>query len=87
MMTADAIRDLILQALPQAQVDVQDPNQDGQHFAAIVVAPEFEGLTTVKQHRLVNDALKEPLQSGAVHALQLRTFSPSQWQQNQVTFS
>jgi acid stress-induced BolA-like protein IbaG/YrbA len=86
-MTADAIRALIAQALPQAQVDVQDPNHDGQHFAAIVVAPEFEGLTTIKQHRLVNDALRDVLQSGAVHALQLRTFSPSQWQQQQVTFS
>ena len=30
---------------------------DGEHFEAIVVSPEFEGLSMVKQHQLVYQAL------------------------------
>jgi acid stress-induced BolA-like protein IbaG/YrbA len=77
--TAD-IESLIVASLPGAKVEVQDPNRDGQHFAAIVIAEQFNGLTTIKQHRLVNDALKQHLDSGAIHALQLKTYSPEQWQ-------
>lgn len=80
MVSSENIKALILAVLPNAQVQVLDPNQDGQHFAAVVIAPEFEGLTMIKQHRLVNDALKEYLNTGLVHALQLKTYSPSQYQ-------
>lgn len=82
MVSPENIKDLILAALPNAQVQVLDPNQDGQHFAAIVIAQEFEGLPMIKQHRLVNDALKAYLDSGLVHALQLKTYSPTQYQQS-----
>jgi acid stress-induced BolA-like protein IbaG/YrbA len=83
-MSPEAISNLIEQALPGASINVQDPNRDGQHFAAIVVAPQFEGLTMIKQHRLVNEALKEHLDSGMIHALQLKTYSPTQWQSMSV---
>jgi len=39
--TAD-IKYLILKALPDAQVEVQYPNRDGQHFAEIVIAKLFK---------------------------------------------
>ncbi|WP_240527421.1 MULTISPECIES: BolA/IbaG family iron-sulfur metabolism protein [unclassified Synechococcus] len=35
----------------------------------------------MKQHRLVNEALKPYLQDGRLHALALRTFTPSQWEE------
>lgn len=82
MVSTQDIKSLILQALPDAEVQVLDPNNDGQHFAAIVIATQFEGLSMIKQHRYVNDALKEYLNSGLVHALQLKTYSPSQYQQS-----
>lgn len=85
-MSPETIQNLILQALPNAKVQVQDPNRDGQHFAAIVVAPEFEGITMIKQHKLVYGAIQEHLDSGAIHALQLKTYSLSQWQKMSVQF-
>jgi len=82
MVSTEDIKSLILKALPDAQVQVLDPNNDGQHFAAIVIADQFEGLSMIKQHRFVNDALKEYLNSGLVHALQLKTYSPNQYRQS-----
>jgi acid stress-induced BolA-like protein IbaG/YrbA len=81
MISAPQIEALIIQALPDAQVNVLDPNNDGQHFSAVVVAPQFVGLTMIKQHRLINEALKARIDSGEIHALQLKTFTPDQWQQ------
>lgn len=48
------------------------------HFKLILVSERFEGLSKVAQQRLVYECLAEDLKS-SVHALALRTFSPSQW--------
>ncbi|PLS68347.1 MAG: BolA family transcriptional regulator [Cyanobacteria bacterium M5B4] len=84
MVSAAQITTLIKEAIPGAQVRVEDPYNDGQHFTAIVIAEQFAGQTMIKQHRLVNDALKSYLDDGSIHALQLKTYSPEQWQQAQV---
>ena len=78
-MKTESIKVTILEALPDAEVYVVDPNQDGEHFEAIVVSPSFEGLILVKQHQLVMKALKERF-STDVHALALKTFTPEKWQ-------
>lgn len=75
MVDPKEIHRLILEALPGAEVEVLDPMNDGDHLQATVVSDKFAGLTLVKQHKLVMDALREPLQ-GRLHALQLKTKTP-----------
>ena len=84
MISHQNIAELIRNTLPNAKVQVEDPNRDGQHFSAIVVAEQFEGLSMIKQHKLVYSAIQEHLDSGAIHALQLKTYSLSQWEGMQV---
>jgi len=84
MISHHHIAELIRSALPSAKVQVEDPNQDGQHFAAIVVAEQFEWLSMINQHKLVYVAIQEHLDTGAIHALQLKTYSNSQWEKMQV---
>jgi len=86
MLSTTDIETVILSALPGAKVEVQDPMRDGQHFNAVVVAEQFTGLTMIKQHRLVNDALKPYLDSGAIHAMQLKTYTLEQWNSSNVQF-
>ena len=83
----ETIREAILKTIPDAQVAVLDPNRDGHHFEAIVISPAFEGLSLVKQHRLVLNALKEEFSSDAVHALSLKTFTPEKWAQQQARYN
>jgi acid stress-induced BolA-like protein IbaG/YrbA len=78
-MHPQTIADVIQTALPGAQVHVEDTVGDGNHFQAVVIAAQFAGLTMIKQHRMVNDALKEYLDSGQLHALALKTYTPDQW--------
>ena len=69
------IEQLILKAIPDADVVVQ--TDDGHHFTARVIAASFDGLSRVKQHQMVNAALKPVLDSGALHALALQTSAPA----------
>lgn len=47
------------------------------HFDVAVVSPRFEGLTSIKRHRLVYQLLEEELRS-PVHALSLVTQTPAE---------
>ncbi|KAM3967311.1 bolA-like protein [Aphomia sociella] len=51
------------------------------HFKVVVVSPKFDGLPLIKRHRLVNDILKEELQTG-VHALSIVAKTPTQWEES-----
>lgn len=77
MLTED-IQKTILTVLPDATVYVDDPNNDGEHFQAIVIAEAFASMSLVKQHQIVMNALKEKFET-TVHALALKTFSPEKW--------
>ena len=74
--TAAEIEKLITTAFPQASVKITALVDDGDHWAAEVVTPEFAGKSRVQQHQLVNAALKEAL-AGPLHALSLSTRAPA----------
>ncbi|UVI39232.1 BolA family protein [Qipengyuania spongiae] len=75
-MQADEIERLIRAALPDAEVTIRDLAGDGDHYAAHVVTPAFEGKSRVQQHKLVYDALGGRM-GGELHALQLTTATPT----------
>lgn len=74
-MVADDIEAMIKQALPDAQVSIQDLAGDGDHYAATVVSEAFRGLSRVKQHQMVYAALQGRM-GGVLHALALTTNLP-----------
>ena len=65
---------LLRQAFPEAsEVAVMDRTGTGDHFQVVVASPRFAGLSLVDQHRLVYDALAEPLADGTIHELRIQT--------------
>ena len=79
-MKPELIRDRILGALPGSEVEVKDTTGTGDHFEARVVSLAFVGKSMVDQHQAVYAPLKDVLQTGELHALALKTYSPEQWQ-------
>jgi acid stress-induced BolA-like protein IbaG/YrbA len=75
-MTTDEIRRKLEAALPAATIHVR--SDDGVHFEALVVAPQFAGLRTIRRHQLVYGALGEAV-GGEIHALSLQTLTPDEW--------
>jgi stress-induced morphogen len=80
MITAEEIKATLTQALPVSLVETQDLTGGGDHWQLIVVSPAFEGKGLIDQHRMVNEALKVPMDDQRIHALSLKTFSPAQWE-------
>ena len=73
-MAADRIETLLRSAFPDAgELSVEDRTGGGDHFQVTVASPRFAGLSLLEQHRLVNEALAEPLSDGTIHELRIKT--------------
>jgi acid stress-induced BolA-like protein IbaG/YrbA len=80
MISLEQVKAMIEAEIPDAQVQVQDLTGGGDHLQAIVVSSQFEGKSLVKQHQLVYGALRQAMDSEAIHALALKTYTPTAWQ-------
>ena len=78
-MTANEMRCTIMNGLPCDHVEVL--GDDGQHFEAVIVSPQFTGKNKVQQHQLVYLTLGERMRA-EIHALSIRTFTPDAWAQS-----
>jgi stress-induced morphogen len=75
MPTAEELQDRIAQALPGAEVSVEDLTGGGDHFRAEVVSARFEGLSRIQQHKLIYDVFGDDV-GGPIHALSIKTSTP-----------
>jgi phosphoribosylformylglycinamidine synthase len=71
-MKSDDIRKMILEAMPDATVEIEDLAGDGDHYRARIISKAFNGKNRVQQHQLVYRALKGKM-GGELHALALET--------------
>ena len=74
-MDAVEIERMILEALPDARITIDDLRGDGDHYAAYVVSTAFADKTRVQQHQLVYQALQGRM-GNELHALALQTSAP-----------
>jgi stress-induced morphogen len=79
MPSAEELRERIEQALPGADVRVEDTTGGGDHFRAEIVSDQFEGLSRIQQHKLIYEVFGDEV-GGAIHALSIKTQAPSQTQ-------
>jgi len=71
---ADPLQAVLERAFPDAtELSVQDRTGGGDHFQVTIASPRFAGLSLLDQHRLVNEALAEPLSDGTIHELRIKT--------------
>ena len=76
-MEPEEIKTLIENGIPQSQAIVT--GESGK-YEAIVISPEFEGLTMVKEHQMVYATVNEHIASGALHALSIKAYTPAEWE-------
>jgi len=74
MAATEALETLLRAAFPDAgELSVEDRTGGGDHFQVTLASGRFDGLPLVQQHRLVYDALSEPLADGSIHELRIKT--------------
>ena len=64
---------------PETQADVVDMTGTQDHYQAVVISSAFEGKMMIEQHRMVFRLLQAEVDSGEVHALTLKTYTPEQF--------
>jgi stress-induced morphogen len=74
-MNAEDIIFMIKEALPDADVEIQDLRGDGDHYAALITSSAFEGKSRIQQHQMVYAALQGKM-GGELHALAIQTAVP-----------
>ena len=75
MVTPDSIRATLDSGLACEHLEVRG---DGQHFEAVIVSPEFEGLSRIKRHQRVYGVLGDRMRE-EIHALSMTTLTPAEW--------
>ena len=80
MFNPQRIQQTIQATMPLAQVQVVDLVGDNNHFEVTVVAQEFEGKSMVAQHQMINEIFRPYLNSGELHAMSLKTYTPQKWE-------
>jgi stress-induced morphogen len=74
MAAPDTLETLLRTSFPDAsELAVEDRTGGGDHFQVTISSGRFDGLSLVEQHRLVYDALREPLGDGSIHELRIKT--------------
>lgn len=72
------IKQLIESGLTHCTAIVE--GDDGVHFTARVVTPDFVGKNRVQKQQMVYTTLGNRIHDGTIHALSIKTFTPEEWQ-------
>ncbi len=75
-MTADELKTLIAAGLPCEHLEVEG---DGRHWYAVIVSKQFEGKRLIQRHQRVYATLGSRMHSDEVHALSMKTLTPTEW--------
>ena len=76
MIHADTVTAYIQKAMPDAKVWVTDKTGTMDHLNVRVVSDTFQGKNLLDRHRLIYQALDEPMKDGRIHALELKAETP-----------
>ena len=68
----EEIKNLIKEAIPDAEIIIQDLAGDENHYSATIKSKVFTGKSKIDQHKLVYKALKGKM-GNELHALALNT--------------
>ena len=66
------IKSLIIEALPDAEISIQDLVGDENHYSPTIKSKVFVGKSKIEQHKMVYKALKGKM-GNELHALAINT--------------
>jgi len=75
-MDAATVEALLRRQLPECDFNVQG---EGSHYDIEDIGEVFEGLRPVKKQQLVYSALGDHIADGSIHAVNIRTFTRTEW--------
>ena len=77
-MDADTVTSLLREHLQECEVQVRG---EGANYDITVIGDVFEGQRPVKRQQLVYAALADQIAEGAIHAVNIKTYTRDQWRE------
>ena len=77
-LTKNEISAMIMNAFPDAALELKDMAGDNNHYSAKIISKTFNGKSKVEQHKMVYKALKGKM-GNELHALALTTEEKNGW--------
>jgi len=68
----EEIKTLIKEAIPDAEITIEDLAGDENHYSATITSKVFKGKSKIDQHKLIYKALKGKM-GNELHALAINT--------------
>ena len=68
----EEIKKLIIESIPDANIEIKDLMGDNNHYSAIIKSKVFKGMSKIDQHKLVYKSLKGKM-GNELHALSINT--------------
>lgn len=75
-MQASEVESLIKQKIENIEVKVES---DGYHYQVTAIGDVFSGLSPVKKQQLIYGCLTSHIMDGTIHAVIIKTYTPSEW--------
>ena len=76
-MQAQELQTLLTNELPDCEVEVRS---EGSHYDILVIGEMFDGLRPVQKQQAVYKILNPLITGGSIHAVNIRTYTPAEWQ-------
>ena len=77
-LTKSEISNMIMEAFPDASLELKDLAGDSNHYSAKIISKTFNGKSKIEQHKMVYKALKGKM-GNELHALALTTEDKNGW--------
>ena len=71
-LSVEEIKKCILEAIPDASIEIKDLMGDNNHYAATIKSSKFNNISKIDQHKLVYKSLKGKM-GNELHALSITT--------------
>ena len=75
-MSPEDVKTLLEKVLPDCEFQVAT---DGGHFNIVAIGEIFSNKRPVQRQQIIYGALKEQISSGEIHAVNMKTFTPDEW--------
>lgn len=76
-MDAAAVQSLLENHLQDCRFHVEG---EGSHYNIAAIGEVFAGMRPVKKQQLVYGALSEHIANGSIHAVNIHTYTPDEWE-------
>ena len=81
-MSPDDVKSLIEEGIPGSEAFVSG---EGCNLNVSVISDSFEGKTMLAEQKMVFATVNALIASGELHALGIKAFTPSEWEQEQTS--